>query len=62
LLHPGVHFPFAVSFLCGADLALCELTAEFEECFAGVGVVFNFAQGSEALDGRFSGRHELLIV
>ena len=49
-------------FLGGADLALRELVAEFEEGFAGIGIVLDFAQGGEAFDGGFQGRHELMIV
>ena len=49
-------------FFGGADFALRELVAEFEERFAGVGIVLDFAEGGEALDGGFQGGHELMIV
>jgi hypothetical protein len=42
-----------VAFFSGADFALRELVAEFEERFARVGIVFDFALGREALDGGF---------
>ena len=57
MLDPGVDDPLVVDFFGGADFALGELVAEFEERLAGFGIVFDFALGGEALDGGFQGGH-----
>jgi hypothetical protein len=58
LLNPGVHFPLAAAFLGGANPALCELLAELEKSFTGVGIAFHLAQRGQALDRRLQGGHE----
>ena len=47
-------------FFGGANFALRELVAEFEESLARFGIVFDFALRGEALDGGFQGGHEMV--
>ena len=55
MLDPGVDGPFVGDFFGGADFALRELVAEFEEDLSRFGIVFDFALRRRGARWRISG-------